>query len=179
MHGAFRGLHTLRLLACCGVLLVLASCSYRAAMNKLPPQERAEFRAQSKLMSSRQIRTYLSKPTPGARAAYLEEIGSAQRFAALDPEDRESVLAGYMRVGMSTEALRFLWGDPYSIEGYRGHYESWYYLGSAFDLAETPTFNNDFSTMVEVYLIDGRVTWWIETVPTDIETDDGDSGRRN
>ena len=180
MHNAFRGIRTLRLLAFFGALLVFASCSYRAAMDKLPPEERAEFRAHSKVMTSRQIRTYLAKPTPDARAAYLEEIGSAQRFAALDLEDRESVLAGHIRVGMSSEALRFLWGEPYDIKGYVGRYENWFYNGSAYDLAKAPTVNEDFGTVVQVRLIDGRVKWWLETVPTEFDTDDGgDDSFRN
>lgn len=179
MHGAFRGIYTLRLFVFIGVLLFLAGCSYRAAVSKLSPQEQTEFRAHSKVMSPGQVRTYLAKPTPGARTAYLEEIGSTQRFAALDPEDRKSVLAGYIRVGMSTEALRYLWGQPYYIKGYKGHYEYWYYFGSSADLADSITFANDIGTMVEVYLVDGRIKWWLETSPSGIEDGDDSTGRIN
>ena len=170
MRGSVRVVQTLCLVVFVGALLAFAGCTYHAAVSKLPPQEQAEFRAYRKLMSPGQIRAYLAKPAPAARTAYLEEIGMAQRFAALDQEDRESVLAGYVRTGMSAEALRFLWGYPYSTEGHTDHYEYWYYIGSTMDLTGA-TFGTDAGTMVKVYLVDGRVKWWLETVPT--TSDDG------
>ena len=179
MRGSARLVRTLWLVVFIGVLLVLTGCGYYAAVNNLAPQEQAEFRAYSKLMSPGQARAYLAKPTPGARVAYLEEIGIAQRFAALDPADRESVLAGYVRKGMSAEALRFVWGRPYTTEGYKNHYEYWYYIGSTMDLAG-PTLETDVGTMVKVYLVDGRVKWWLETVPTsNDDSEDSEIGRIN
>jgi outer membrane protein assembly factor BamE (lipoprotein component of BamABCDE complex) len=97
------------------------------------------------------------------RAAYLEEIGSAQRFAALDQADRESVLAGQVRTGMSAEALQFLWGRPFYTEGYVGHHEYWYYVESPVELADsTQSVTRYGLNLVRVYLVDGRVEWWIE-----------------
>jgi outer membrane protein assembly factor BamE (lipoprotein component of BamABCDE complex) len=173
MRGRVRSIQTLCLVVFIGALLALAGCTYYTAVSKLSPQEQAEFRAHRKLMSAGQVQRYLAQPTPGARAAYLEEIGSAQRFAALDQADREAVLAGYIRTGMSAEALRFLWGYPYSTEGYKDHYEYWYYIGSTMDLAGA-TFGSDAGTMVKVYLLDGRVKWWLETVPTTSDDDGGE-----
>ncbi len=49
---------------------------------------------------------------------------------------------------MSAEALRFLWGVPYHTEGYTGHYERWYYLGSSLALAEYGNEHNDPGTAV-------------------------------
>ena len=170
MGGGFRRVQRLGLVVCLSTLAVLAGCTYYTAVGKLPAQEQAAFRAYRKLMSSRQARAYLAQPTPGARAAYLEAIGLARRFAALDPVDRESVLAGYVQTGMSAEALRFVWGYPHATEGRIGHYEYWYYIGSALDLAGS-TFGTDAGTVVKVYLVDGRIKWWFETVPSSDDDD--------
>lgn len=156
------------------MLVILGGCTYQAALERLSPAERATFRAQSKLMNTAQAHTYLAKPTAAERAAYLEEIGSAQRFRALEPQDRQAVLGGYPREGMSAEALRFLWGEPYYTDGYTGHYEHWYYLGSAFSLADHGNHYGDAGTRVEVYLVDGRVAWWLEFVPS--TNDDAEDG---
>jgi hypothetical protein len=167
----------LRLTALVGVILVMTNCTYQAALQRLTPQEQSEFRAFSKIMSSTQVHTYLNNATPAGRVNYLREIGAAQRFQALDAQDRESVLAGFIRKGMSAEAMYFLWGEPFYTIGYTGHYEHWYYQGSSFSLAEYGNQPSDSGTVVEVYLIDGRVAWWLETVPTDIE-DSGEGLRR-
>jgi hypothetical protein len=161
----------LRLTGTVAALAILAGCTYQAAIERLPPAERATFRAQSKLMSSAQVRTYLAKPTAAERAAYLEAIGTAQRFQALEPQDRQAVLAGYPREGMSAEAMRFLWGEPYYTNGYTGHYEHWYYRGSAFSLANHGSPYNA-GTWVDVYMVAGRVSWWLEFVPS--TNDDAD-----
>ena len=155
--------------AMAGLLGLLAGCTYQAALQQLPPAERATLREHSKIMTSGQVRTYLEKPTAAERAAYLEEIGAAQRFQALAPEDREAILAGYPRVGMSAEALRFLWGDPAYTTGRAGRYEHWYYQGSSFRLAESGNAFTDAGTIVIVDVIDGHVRDWLETPPTDID----------
>lgn len=150
-----------------GLLGLLTSCTYQAALQQLPPAEQTTFRAYSKMMTSGQIQTYLGKPGAEERAAYLKEIGIAQRFHALAPQDREAVLSGYPRVGMSTEALRFLWGQPAQTRGRAGHYEHWYYQGPSFRLAESGNVLTDAGTIVIVDLIDGHVQDWLETTPTD------------
>lgn len=157
-----------RITSVAGLLVGLAGCAYTAAVKQLPPEERTAFRAYSKIMTSGQARTYLAQGTPAARTAYLEQIGVAQRFRGLDPVDRESVLNGYIRRGMSADALRFLWGHPYYTRGHTGHYEYWQYLGSAFNLADR---GNSYTegTVVIVYLVDDRVDWWFETLPTGID----------
>ncbi len=169
----------LRLLSIVSVLFVFTGCAYYAAVNKLSPDEQTEFRIHSKMMSGRQMRTYLAKASAAERSAYLREIGSAQRFEALEAQDRESVLAGYIRKGMSAEALRFLWGEPYSDRGYTGHYEHWYYFGSALDLASRGTSYSEAGTIVDVYLVDNRVKWWLETVPSTLDEEDSEIRRRN
>lgn len=125
-------------------------------------------------MPPAQARAYLSKQTAAERTAYLADIGMAQRFQALEPQDREAVPAGYPRQEMRAAALRFLWGEPYPIEGWAGHYEYWYYMGSSLALAAHGTPYNSPGTMVQVYLVDGRVEWWLDFVPT--TGDNGDSG---
>jgi hypothetical protein len=69
-------------------------------------------------------------------------------------------------------ALRFLWGEPYPIEGWAGHYEYWYYMDSSLALASHGTPYNSPGTMVQVYLVDGRVEWWLDFVPTTGDNDD-------
>lgn len=157
-----------------GILVMLSGCVYYQAKN-LPPDAQAEFRIYRKVMNAPQMRAYLSQETAAARAAYLEEIGLAQRFAALDEQDREAVQAGHIRKGMSAEALRFLWGRPTRTSGRTGHYEHWYYYGPVPTLAARGSQPQDAGTLVDVYLVDGRVQWWLETVPPDTESDD-DSG---
>ncbi|GIX46305.1 MAG: hypothetical protein KatS3mg131_0516 [Candidatus Tectimicrobiota bacterium] len=162
-------------------LLVLAAalggCAYATALRQLPPEEQTLFRIYSKVMTPEQARAYLRQPTAAARAAYLEATGLAQRFQALDAADREAVLAGQPRPGMSADALRFLWGEPYHTEGWTGHYEHWYYLGSTWDLLAYGSRRGFFETMVFVYLVDGRVKWWLETPPTGVDVSE-DGGRR-
>ena len=165
----------LRFTGVVGAVVVITGCAYDAAVQRLAPAEQAEFRANSKIMTSTQARTYLAKATAAERAAYLKEVGITQRFQRLEPQDREAVLAGFPREGMSAEAMRFLWGEPYYTEGWTGRWEHWFYLGSSLSLAD---YGNDYSsggTMVDVYLVDGRVVWWLEFVPSD---DDNEDSRR-
>ena len=116
-----------------GMIVLGTGCSYDMAAQRLPPQEQAEFRAYKNVMSAQQTWTYLGKTSPAERLAYLQEIGVARRFQALDPQDREAVLLGYPRQGMSVEALKFLWGDPYYKQGDANHYAQWHYWGSTND----------------------------------------------
>jgi hypothetical protein len=76
-----------------GMLLVMAGCTYEAAVRSLPIAERSEFRAYRKMMTPSQVQTYLAKTTPAERQAYLRDIGLAQRFEALDEHDRSAGLA--------------------------------------------------------------------------------------
>jgi hypothetical protein len=64
-------------------------------------------------MTPAQVCPYLAQVSATERTAYLREIGRAHRFQALDPLDRVAVLRAVPSVGMSAEALLFLWGDPY------------------------------------------------------------------
>lgn len=167
----------LRLTVLIGVLMVMTSCTYQAAWQRLTPVEQSEYRAFSKIMTPVQAHTYLTKSTPAERMRYLQEIGVAQRFQALHTRDRESVLAGLIRVGMHAEAMHFLWGKPSYTVGYTDHHEHWFYQGSSFSLAQHGNRQSDDGTLVQVYLVDGQVQWWLETVPTDIE-DGAGSARR-
>lgn len=159
----------LYVLGLASLLLTSAGCAYQAALQRLPPDERSAFRAYNKLMTSAQARTYLAQETAAARAAYLNNIGIAPRFQALDPLDQEAVMAGFIRKNMSADALRFLWGYPYYTRGHTGHYEYWHYLGSSFALADRRNSYTEAGTVVIVYLIDDKVDWWLETTPTGID----------
>ena len=150
-----------------GIGIALAGCTY-AAIQRLAPDERAEFHLYRKVMTAAQEQTYLSKATAAERTAYLHEIGLTQRLQALDPQDRDAVLGGVPRVGMSAEALLFLWGSPYYTAGNAQRYAHWYYLGSSFALADSGNQYTEFSNRVDVYLVDGRVVGWVDYVPTDI-----------
>jgi hypothetical protein len=161
-----------------GVLLVSTGCVPNAAIQHLTPAERTSFDAYSNVMTPKQVNTYLAKATPAERNAYLNEIGLTQRFQALDPQDRESVLIGSIRIGMRADALYFLWGKPYLREGPPGKYERWYYLGSSVNLHQYGNDYSDAGTLTLVQLVDDRVEWWLETVPTDIDAGDNEPVRR-
>jgi hypothetical protein len=150
-----------------GSIMALSGCTY-AAIQKLSPEERAEFHIYQKVMTPSQERAYLAKATAAERTAYLRESGLAQRFQALDPLDRDTVLSGVPRVGMSAEALLFLWGEPYYTSGDARRYAHWYYLGSSFDLAASGNqYYSKFGNRVDVYLVDGKVVGWVDYAPSD------------
>ena len=149
-----------------GFIVALSGCTY-AAIQKLSPDEQAEFHLYRKVMTAVQERAYLARASAAERTAYLREIGLAQRFQALDPQDRGVVLSGIPRVGMSAEALLFLWGSPYSTAGDARRYAHWYYLGSSFALAAYGNQYRQSSSRVDVYLVDGRVVGWVDFTPTE------------
>jgi hypothetical protein len=159
------------------ILVVLSGCTYYQ-VKKLPPDEQAEFRYYSKVMSAPQMSAYLSQATPAERAAYLEQIGVTQRFEVLDSEDRKAVQAGYIRKGMSANALHFLWGPSTKTSGYTDHYEHWYYYGSVPTLAAEGSQWYEAGTLVDVYLVDSQVKWWQETVPPEVDNDNDSEGFR-
>ena len=147
-----------------GALVALTGCTY-AAVQRLPLDEQAAFHTYSKVMTGVQVHTYLAKATPTERAAYVQKIGVLQRFQALDPADRAAVLHGIPHVGMSAEALRFLWGDPYDTAGDARRYAHWYYLGSSFSMAASGNQYRDFGNRVDVYLVKGQVVGWVDYHP--------------
>ena len=152
-----------------GVLLVIGvactGCTY-AALRNLSPDEQAEFHTYRKMMTTAQEHTYLAKRTPTERTAYLRDIGLVQRFQALDPLDRDAVLGGVPRRGMSAEALLFLWGEPYSTAGDAKRYAHWFYLGSSFALAYSGNQYTSAGNRVDVYLVDNHVVGWVDYAPS-------------
>jgi hypothetical protein len=158
-----------------GVLLVTivacTGCTY-AALQKLSPDERTEFHLYGKVMTAAQEHAYLARTTAAERTAYLSDIGLVQRFQTLDPQDRDAILGGIPRQGMSAEALRFLWGDPYSTAGDANRYAHWFYLGSSFVLADYGNQYRSSGNRVDVYLVDGHVVGWVDYAPS------GNKGRR-
>ena len=82
-----------------GTMVVLTGCTYDAAIQRLSLAEQSEFYTYRRVMTPAQERTYLAKATAAERTAYLSEIGLAQRFQALDPQDRQTVLNGLPRQG--------------------------------------------------------------------------------
>jgi hypothetical protein len=151
----------------------MQSCTYETAVRRLSPPEQAEFFLYRHVMTGTQIRAYLAQATAPARTAYLHTIGLAQRFQALDPQDQDTVRGGHPRRGMSAEALRFLWGEPYYTAGRAQHAAHWYYLGSSLGLATSGNQYGRIGQQVDVYLVDGRVVGWVDFAPT---TPDNDSG---
>jgi hypothetical protein len=162
-----------------GVLLstitVLTGCTYDAAVQRLSLAEQSEFHTYSKVMTRSQERTYLAKATAAERTAYLSQIGLAQRFQALDPLDRDLVLSGMPQVGMSAEALRFIWGDPYYAAGDARHHAHWHYLGSSLALGESGNRYRDSSSRVDVYLVAGHIVGWVDHSPN---SDGGEDSTR-
>jgi hypothetical protein len=149
-----------------GSVMTLSGCTY-AAIQKLSLEEQSEFHTYQKVMTPSQERTYLAKATAVERTTYLSEIGLAQRFHALAPVDRDAVLGGVPRVGMSAEALLFLWGEPYYTAGDARRYAHWYYLGSSFDLAAYGNRYAQSGNRVDVYLVAGQIVGWVDYAPSD------------
>ena len=158
------------------ILVVLTGCTSHTAVQQLSLAEQAEFHTYKKVMSAAQARTYVAKTSAAERMAYVREIGLAQRFAALDPLDREAVQSGFPRVGMSAEALRFVWGEPYYTEGDARRYAHWHYLGSSLALGSA---GNQFAhggNRVDVYLVAGKVVGWVDYAPSTDEDSNDDWG---
>ena len=145
-----------------GALVVLTGCTSDAALRRLSLAEQAEFHTYRKAMTGGQAHTYLAKASAAERTAYLRQIGLAQRFEALEPQDREAALRGIPSVGMSAEALLFVWGRPYYTAGDARHYAHWHYLGSSFALATAGNQYHDTNNRVDVYLVDGHVVGWVD-----------------
>jgi hypothetical protein len=121
-----------------------------------------------KVMTPAQVRTYLAQGSAAERTAYLQASGLVQRFEALDPLDRAAVRTGFPRVGMSAEALRFVWGDPYDTAGDATRYAHWRYLGSSLDLGASGNQYRKSANRVDVYLVDGHIVGWVEYIPTGV-----------
>src|SRR5262252_4808175 len=144
------------------MVLVLAGCTYDAALQRLAPAEQAEFGLYRQLMTASQVHTYVAQPTAAARTAYLRQLGLVQRFQALAPFDQDAIWSGVPRVGMSADALLFLWGEPYSTAGDARRYAHWYYLGSSFTMAGYGNQYDNVGNRVDVYLVDGHVAGWVD-----------------
>jgi hypothetical protein len=151
-----------------GTMLLLAGCvyNYDAAVQQLSPAEQTEFSIYRHIMTGTQKRTYLAKVSAAERTAYLSQIGLAQRFQRLDPMDREAVQSGTPRVGMSAEALLFVWGDPADTAGDARRYSRWHYFGSS--LGRSTSYHPwETSSRVEVYLANNKVLGWVDFPPFD------------
>jgi hypothetical protein len=160
-----------------GAIVVLTGCTYDAALRRLSLAEQAEFHTYRKAMTGVQQHIYVAKASAAERTAYLRQIGLAQRFEALDPQDREAVLRGTPRVGMRAEALLlFVWGSPYDTAGDARHYAHWHYLGSSFALATASNQYHNTNDRVDVYLVNGRVVGWVDS-PV-INANEGSEERR-
>jgi len=149
-----------------GTMVVLTGCTYDAAIQRLSLAEQSEFYTYRHVMTPAQERAYLAKATAVERTAYLSEIGLAQRFQALDPQDRQTVLNGLPRQGMSAEALCFIWGEPYYTAGDARRYAHWYYLGSSFGRGRSNYPLGGFGNRVDVYLVAGKVVGWVDVAPS-------------
>jgi hypothetical protein len=145
-------------------LLGLTACTYDAALRQLSPPEQAEFALYHYRMTGWQEHSYLAKASAAEQTAYLRELGLVQRFQALAPADQEAVRSGWPRVGMSAEALLFVWGEPYDTAGDARRSAHWYYLG--WSLGRHPSGNPrwGFGNRVDVYLEAGKVVGWVDTV---------------
>jgi hypothetical protein len=159
-----------------GLMVVLAGCTYDAAIQRLSPAEQVEFALYRHVMTTGQVRTYVAQPTAAARTAYLQELGLVQRFQALDPLDQEAIRSGIPRVGMSAEALRFLWGEPYTTAGDARRYAHWHYLGSSLNRSPSGYHPWDFGNRVDVYLVAGKVAGWVDVPPSAIGMSGGAGG---
>ena len=158
-----------------GALLGLTACTYDAALRQLSPPEQMEFALYHHRLSGLQEHTYLAKASAAERTAYLRELGVVQRFQALDPLDQETVRSGLPRVGMSAEALLFIWGEPYYTVGDARQSAHWHYLGSSFGRSPYGNHPWRFGNRVDVYLVAGKVVGWVDAAPS-TSADGGSSG---
>jgi hypothetical protein len=158
------------------VVVVLAGCTYDAAIQRLSPAEQAEFVLYRHVMTASQVRTYVAQPTAAARTAYLQQLGLVQRFQRLDPVDQEGIRSGAPRVGMSADALLFLWGEPYYTAGDARRYAHWYYLGSSVIRSSSGYHPWDFNNRVDVYLVGGKIVGWVDVPTSRIAMNDDASG---
>lgn len=157
----------------CFLALVWAlgtSCTAQRALQNLSPAEQTEYRRYRKVMTWGQERAYLAQPTAAARTAYLQEIGLAQRFQALDAADKDAILSGWPQRGMSADALLFLWGEPYYTAGDARRSAHWFYLGNSLALTERGNDHFSFGNRVDVYLVDGRVEGWVDYAPSNSDS---------
>ena len=161
-----------------GLIVMLTGCASHIRGQQLSAAEQAEFDIYRKVMTPTQTRTYLAKATAAERTASLQESGLAQRFQALDPPDREAVQHGFLRKGMSADALRFVWGEPATRQGDVRRAAQWHYVGSLHTLTAYGNQYSDTSHGVDVSLADGKVVTWSETFPDAPRPDLGGGRRR-
>jgi hypothetical protein len=145
-----------------GVLLGRTACTYEAALRHLSPAEQAEFALYHRRMTGRQEHSYLAQASTAERTAYFQALGLVQRFQALAPRDREAVQQGSPQVGMSAEALLFVWGTPYATEGDARRAAHWHYLGSSLGRSASNNPRLGFGHRVDVYLVEGKVVGWVD-----------------
>ena len=69
---------------------------------------------------------------------------------------------------MSTEALLFLWREPYYTSGDASRYAHWYCLGSSLGLADYGNQYYNSGKGVDVYLVAGQITGWVDYSPSDV-----------
>jgi hypothetical protein len=155
-----------------GTILVLTGCTYDATLRRLSLAEQAEFYLYKKVMTPAQARAYLAKANATERTAYLREVGLTQRFEALDPLDRAAVQSGFPRVGMSADALRFVWGEPYYTEGDARRAAHWHYLGSSLALGASGNQYSNTGNRVDVYIVAGKIMGWVDYAISTDEHDD-------
>jgi hypothetical protein len=154
----------------------LTACIYDAAVRRLAPAEQTELALYHHRMTGWQEHTYLAKASAAERTAYLRELGLPQRFQALDPLDQQAVRSGWPRVGMSADALLFVWGEPYDMDGDARRSAHWHYLGSSFGRGNSHSPVGGFGNRVDVYLMDGKVMGWVDVAPTTEESSGGCDG---
>src|SRR2546428_2116971 len=123
----------------------------------LSPPGQAEFFLYHHRLSGAQTHTYLAQASAAERTAYLRTLGVVQRFQALDPVDQEAVRSGWPRVGMSAEALLFVWGEPYYTAGDARRSAHRHYLRSSFGRGTLGNRPREVGRRADVYLVDCKV----------------------
>jgi hypothetical protein len=155
-----------------GTLVILTGCAYDATMRQLSLAEQAEWHLYKNVMTPAQARAYVAQASAAARTAFLRQVGLTQRFEALDPLDRAAVQSGFPRVGMSAEALRFVWGEPDYTDGDARRSAHWHYRGSSLALGAAGHQPSTVGSRVDVYLVAGKIMGWVDYAPSTDEPDD-------
>ena len=65
-------------------------------------------------MSEEQRKYYLKLKTRDERDAYLKKLGLWDTFYSYDPEEREDIVAGDVKIGWSKKKVEMAWGAPYT-----------------------------------------------------------------
>ena len=90
------------------------ACGYERLQKRLDNQEFDHYYALRVYMSEEQRKYYLKLKTRDERDAYLKKLGLWDTFYSYEPEEREDIVAGDVKIGWSKKKVEMAWGAPYT-----------------------------------------------------------------